>query len=78
MGFVFQFLSPDAWRTIRANVASRWRCTASRRRGVRSAPTLPQMVGLRRFAESYPSELSGGMKQRAALARALVASRASC
>jgi NitT/TauT family transport system ATP-binding protein len=31
------------------------------------------MVGLRRFADSYPSELSGGMKQRAALARALIA-----
>ena len=30
------------------------------------------MVGLRRFAGSYPSELSGGMNQRAALARALV------
>jgi NitT/TauT family transport system ATP-binding protein len=32
-----------------------------------------EMVGLQRFANAYPNELSGGMKQRAALARALIA-----
>ncbi len=29
------------------------------------------MVGLTRFADHYPDQLSGGMKQRVAIARAL-------
>jgi len=74
MGFVFQSFRLMPWRTIRDNVS--FPCEldglAMKERADR-ADRLLEMVGLRRFADSYPNELSGGMKQRAALARALIA-----
>jgi NitT/TauT family transport system ATP-binding protein len=74
MGFVFQSFRLLPWRTIRENVAFPVELSgmSERERGER-ADTYLELVGLRRFADSYPSELSGGMKQRAALARALIA-----
>jgi NitT/TauT family transport system ATP-binding protein len=74
MGFVFQSFRLLPWRTIRENVS--FPCEiggmAAKERADRADRYL-EMVGLKRFADSYPSELSGGMKQRAALARALIA-----
>ena len=73
MGFVFQSFRLMPWRTIRSNVAFtlevHGRPAAER---LERADHYLNMVGLRKFADHYPSELSGGMKQRAALARALV------
>ncbi|HWE75171.1 MAG TPA: ABC transporter ATP-binding protein [Stellaceae bacterium] len=74
MGFVFQSFRLMPWRTIRDNVS--FPCEVggldAKERAER-ADRLLDMVGLRRFADSFPNELSGGMKQRAALARALIA-----
>ncbi len=61
------------WKTVRQNVlfplfASR-RC--ERREAERRATHYIEMVGLSRFAEAYPHTLSGGMKQRVALARGM-------
>ena len=74
MGFVFQSFRLMPWRTIRDNVS--FPCELDglgvKERADRADRYL-EMVGLRRFAEAYPNELSGGMKQRAALARALIA-----
>jgi NitT/TauT family transport system ATP-binding protein len=74
MGFVFQSFRLMPWRTIRANVAFTVEVDGmpARERAERADAYL-EMVGLLPFADSYPSELSGGMKQRAALARALIA-----
>jgi NitT/TauT family transport system ATP-binding protein len=74
MGFVFQSFRLLPWRTIRENVS--FPCEiggmAAKERDERADRYL-ELVGLRRFADSYPNQLSGGMKQRAALARALIA-----
>jgi NitT/TauT family transport system ATP-binding protein len=74
MGFVFQSFRLMPWRTIRENVSFPCELDAlNRKERADRADHYLEMVGLRRFADSYPSELSGGMKQRAALARALIA-----
>ena len=61
------------WRTVRDNVALALSLGGRGRPDPeRVAATLAQ-VGLADAAQRYPGELSGGMRQRAALARALVA-----
>jgi NitT/TauT family transport system ATP-binding protein len=61
------------WRTIRDNVMFPMR--ASHRYGKREAADRAgayiDKVGLTKFADVYPHMLSGGMKQRAAIARAM-------
>lgn len=68
----FQDATLLPWRTVRDNVAlgpeARHRLEQDRRR----VEAALQIVGLRDFAEAYPATLSGGMAQRASLARALV------
>nr|WSZ99769.1 ABC transporter ATP-binding protein [Streptomyces sp. NBC_00857] len=72
IGYVFQEPALLPWRTVERNVslgleAQRDKSPAGRER-VRS---LLELVGLDDFAGSFPKELSGGMRQRAAIARAL-------
>jgi NitT/TauT family transport system ATP-binding protein len=73
IGVVFQSFRLLPWRSVAQNVGfvlEVARVSRSDRRE-RVAEALAT-VGLTRFADAYPAELSGGMKQRAALARALV------
>ena len=74
MGFVFQSFRLMPWRTIRDNVSFPVELDGmdAKERAERADHYL-DMVGLTRFADAFPNELSGGMKQRAALARALIA-----
>lgn len=71
-GLVFQDPTLFPWRTVRENVA-----TGLHARGIpwgagSEVDEYIELVGLKGFESSYPYQLSGGMAQRAALARALV------
>jgi NitT/TauT family transport system ATP-binding protein len=70
--FVFQDYSLFPWRSVVENAAAglRFRGVKKQDRRERALRQL-RFVGLDHVAESYPSELSGGMQQRVAVARAL-------
>ena len=71
-GPVFQEFALFPWKTVLGNVMY-----GPRQQGVRAAEAeaqsqaLIEMVGLKGYENFYPKELSGGMKQRVALARTL-------
>jgi NitT/TauT family transport system ATP-binding protein len=72
-GVVFQQANLMPWRTILDNVLFPMEIIG--RTGpaaVKRAQTLLAQVGLEGFEKAYPSQLSGGMQQRAALCRALI------
>ncbi len=70
IGFVFQDPTLMPWANVAANVALPLKL-AGRDEPKAIADSL-QRVGLREFASAYPRELSGGMKMRVSIARALV------
>jgi NitT/TauT family transport system ATP-binding protein len=72
IGVVFQEDSTLPWRTVEENVAFAMEMlgTAKDTRRKRSKEAI-DLVGLTGFEKSYPSQLSGGMRQRVALARTL-------
>ena len=73
MGIVFQGHVLLPWRSILDNVLFPADLTGRDRNALKPrAMTLLGSVGLAEFAGSYPHELSGGMKQRASIARALL------
>ncbi|MBO6782157.1 MAG: ABC transporter ATP-binding protein [Alphaproteobacteria bacterium] len=73
IGMVFQQPLLLKWRRIRENVLLPAEILGLPKKEARErADDLLQMVGLAGFEQSYPYELSGGMQQRAAIARALV------
>ena len=73
IGFVFQEPTLMPWATIAANVRLPLRLAGvgTSEADARITAALAR-VGLAEFADSYPRELSGGMKMRVSLARALV------
>ncbi|WP_370155470.1 ABC transporter ATP-binding protein [Ferrovibrio sp.] len=73
VGMVFQQALLLKWRSILDNVLLPADILGLPRRAARErARDLLAMVGLAGFEDKYPYELSGGMQQRAAIARALV------
>lgn len=73
IGFVFQEPTLMPWATVRDNVALPLRLSHPRRADIETRVEVAlAKVGLAEFAAAYPRQLSGGMKMRASLARALV------
>ncbi|WDG18573.1 ABC transporter ATP-binding protein [Microbacterium sp. Clip185] len=72
LGFVFQESNLFPWFSVLDNIALplKLRGVGKTERRVRAAE-LADLVGLKGFERSYPRELSGGMRQRAAIARSL-------
>jgi NitT/TauT family transport system ATP-binding protein len=74
IGFVFQDPTLMPWATVAGNIYLPLRV-----RGVKKAEATPRVerameqVGLGGFGDAYPRELSGGMRMRVSIARALVA-----
>ena len=71
-GMVFQDYGLFPWLNVRDNIGfgpkSRGRPKAEKKE---TADRFIELVGLQKFADVYPHQLSGGMKQRVAIARVL-------
>jgi len=71
-GIVFQHFALFPWKTVRGNILY-----GLERQGMpkaereKRAQDFIELVGLHGFEDSYPSQLSGGMRQRTAIARTL-------
>ena len=71
-GMVFQGYTLFPWLTVKKNVMFGPEVNGyGREMAEREALQWLQLVGLEKFADSYPHQLSGGMKQRVAIVRAL-------
>lgn len=74
IGFVFQKTAVFEWKTVMENVEFAPMLSGVQKKERRQkAQYLIDLVGLTGFENSYPNQLSGGMKQRVGIARAYAA-----
>ncbi len=73
IGYMFQRDHLFDWRTVRENVLLGLEIRHQKtKENLAYADALLEKYGLKEFQDAYPSELSGGMRQRVALIRTLV------
>lgn len=71
-GYVFQHGSLFPWETIKDNISSGLKATKGRNYDKKLVDNYIELMGLQGFENAYPHQVSGGMAQRAALARSIV------
>lgn len=71
-GFAFQGSNLFPWLTVEKNIAFGLKARHIYKEQKEAVNDFVKLVGLEGFEKSYPHQLSGGMQQRASLARALV------
>jgi ABC-type nitrate/sulfonate/bicarbonate transport system ATPase subunit len=71
-GLVFQDPNLFPWLTVRRNIEAGLVARGLLRENRAEVDEFMRLVGLEAFANAYPHHLSGGMAQRAALARVLI------
>ena len=71
IAFVFQDFALLPWRTVAGNVALALEGRLGRPERERRVAAVVEKMGLAAFAGAYPRQLSGGMRQRVGIARAL-------
>lgn len=75
VGMIFQSYTSFPWLSVLDNVAFGLTLNDTRKEKAReTAKHFVRQVGLSKFENAYPSQLSGGMQQRVAIARALAMS----
>lgn len=71
-GYVFQQANLFPWMTLRQNIASGLKARKIYKQNASKPEQYLDLVGLKDFGGAYPHQVSGGMAQRASLARALI------
>ena len=72
IGMAFQQANLFPWMTVKQNVAFGLKARGEYKARKADVDSYLDAVGLSEFASSYPHQISGGMAQRASLARSLV------
>ncbi|MDR1641697.1 MAG: ABC transporter ATP-binding protein [Clostridiales bacterium] len=71
-GYVFQHVNLFPWLTVQENISSGLKARGIFKSRKDDVPAFIKLAGLEGFEKSYPHQISGGMAQRASLARALI------
>lgn len=71
-GYVFQQASLFPWLTVEKNIAAGLKARHVYKQFKDDVPKYISLVGLEGFEHAYPHQISGGMAQRAAIARSLI------
>lgn len=73
-GMVFQQPTLFPWLTVEKNIAFSFSMKKTLEENREKVERMLKVIGLEKFRDDYPAQLSGGMAQRVALARSLICS----